>query len=51
MADITQMLHKSAVDREDLLAKMDWMDFSTVETLGLRSLSHVGDYFAEMSHG
>lgn len=33
---------------------MDWADFSTgatQETLGLKGLFHVGDYFAAMSHG
>jgi len=30
---------------------MDWTDFSSEETLGLKGLSHVGNYFAEMSHG
>lgn len=54
VANITQVPYKSTVDREHLLAKMDWADFSTGathETLGLKGLFHVGDYFVEMSHG
>lgn len=50
MASIT---HPPAVDREDLLAKMDWTVFSTGtthETLRLKGFSHVGDEFTEMSH-
>lgn len=48
---ITQVSCKPALDREDPLAKMDWMDLSTGEKLGLKGLSHVGDSFAETSNG
>lgn len=54
VASIAQVPCKSTVDGEDLLAKMDRVDFSTGathETLGLKGLFHVGDSFAEMSHG
>lgn len=32
VASIAQVPCKSTVDREDLLAKMDWVDFSTEAT-------------------
>lgn len=54
VASVTQVPCKSTVDREDLLAKIDWADFSaraTHETQVLKGLFHAGYYFAAMSHG